>query len=162
MLALHAECCKIESRLWLSCTDLCYAQALRGYCPWGRGCDQSIGSTVSDAIVRSWSWSTATMSSPLGYFSRLLPPLSGRTGSALVWHSEGHTFAAHSVQQVLWFAAQPVLQCAIRGAQGVLPCVECGVRPVNLIPSLTPLSVADCGWLKLGAPHWATSVNYCK
>ena len=36
------------------------------------GCDQSIGSTVSDAIARSWLWSTATRSSPLGYFSRLL------------------------------------------------------------------------------------------
>ena len=30
------------------------------------------------------------------------------------------------------------------------------------LPSLTPLSVADCGRLQLGAPHWATSVNYCK
>ena len=29
-------------------------------------CDQSIGSTVSDAIVRSWLWSTATRSSLLG------------------------------------------------------------------------------------------------
>ena len=38
----------------------------------GKGCDQSIGSIVSDAIVRSWLWSTATRSSPLGYFSRLL------------------------------------------------------------------------------------------
>ena len=38
----------------------------------GGGCDQSIGSTVSDAIVRSWLWSTATRSSALGYFSRLL------------------------------------------------------------------------------------------
>ena len=38
----------------------------------GGGCDQSIGSSVSDAIVRSWLWSTATGSSPLGYFSKLL------------------------------------------------------------------------------------------
>ena len=38
----------------------------------GRVCDQSIGSTVSDAIVSSWLWSTATSSSQLGYFSRLL------------------------------------------------------------------------------------------
>ena len=38
----------------------------------GGGCDQSIGSTVSDAIVCSWLWLTATRSSPLGYFSRLL------------------------------------------------------------------------------------------
>ena len=31
-----------------------------------RGCDQSIGSTISDAIVRSWLWLTATRSSQLG------------------------------------------------------------------------------------------------
>ena len=30
------------------------------------------------------------------------------------------------------------------------------------LPSLTPLSVADCGRLQLGVPHWATSVDYCK
>ena len=30
------------------------------------------------------------------------------------------------------------------------------------LPSQTPLSVADCGQLQLGARHWATSVNYCK
>ena len=38
----------------------------------GGGCDQSIGSTVSDAIVRNWLWSTATRSSQFCYFSRLL------------------------------------------------------------------------------------------
>ena len=38
----------------------------------GWGCDQSFGSTVFDAIVRSWLWLTATRSSPLGYFSKLL------------------------------------------------------------------------------------------
>ena len=65
--------CKIEYRLWLSCTDLYYMhETLRGYCPWGWGWDQSIGSTVSDAIIRCWLWSTATRSSILGYFSRLL------------------------------------------------------------------------------------------
>ena len=36
------------------------------------GCDQSILSTVSDAIVCSWLWLTATRSSPLGCFSTLL------------------------------------------------------------------------------------------
>ena len=35
----------------------------------GGGCDQSIRSTVSDVIVRSWLLSTATRSSPLGYLS---------------------------------------------------------------------------------------------
>ena len=38
----------------------------------GGGCDLLIGSTVSDAVVRSWLWSTATKSSPLGCFSTLL------------------------------------------------------------------------------------------
>ena len=30
------------------------------------------------------------------------------------------------------------------------------------LPSLTPLSVASCGRLQLGIPHWAASVDYCK
>ena len=30
------------------------------------------------------------------------------------------------------------------------------------LPSLTPLSVAACGSLQLGVPHWAASVHYCK
>ena len=44
-----------------------------GYCPVYRvdGNCQSIGSTVSDAIVRSWLWWTATMNSSLGYFSSI-------------------------------------------------------------------------------------------
>ena len=45
------QSCKIDSRLWLS---------------W---IHQSIWSTVSDAIVRRWLWSTVTRNSPLGYFS---------------------------------------------------------------------------------------------
>ena len=28
------------------------------------------------------------------------------------------------------------------------------------VPSLTPLPVAGCGRQQLGAPHWATSVDY--
>ena len=47
-------------------------EALRRYCPWGWGCDQSIWSTVSDAIDCSWLWLTATRSLPLGCFSTLL------------------------------------------------------------------------------------------
>ena len=42
---------------------------LRGTAHEGGGCDQSIGSTVSDAIVRSRLWPTATRISPFGYFS---------------------------------------------------------------------------------------------
>ena len=35
------------------------------------GNGQSIGSTVTDAIVQSWLWATATGSCPLGYFSSI-------------------------------------------------------------------------------------------
>ena len=59
------------------------------------------------------------------YINAGIHTLSGRNGSALVWYSEGRTFAVSSVQQVMWFAAQPALQCAIRGAQGVLPRGGC-------------------------------------
>ena len=70
--------------------------------------------------------------------------LSGRTGSALVWHSEvagsGLTQCRKSCD------LQPALQCAIRGAQGVLPCVGWGGATSQLdLPSLTPLSSAGCG-----------------
>ena len=39
--------------------------------------NQSIGCTVSDAIIRSWQWSTTTTyrSLPLGYFSRIAESL---------------------------------------------------------------------------------------
>ena len=46
-----------------------------------------------------------------------------------------------------------------RGAQGVLPCVGWGVKASQLVQqSLTPLHIAGCGRLQLGAPHWTTSV----
>ena len=46
-------------------------EELRGSAHEDGGCDQSIGSTVSDAIVRSWLWLTGTRSSPFGCFSIL-------------------------------------------------------------------------------------------
>ena len=50
----------------------CALVALRGYCPVkGGGNGQSIGSTVSDSIVHSWLWSTATESCLLGYFGNI-------------------------------------------------------------------------------------------
>ena len=58
------------------------------------GCAQSIGSTVSDAIVRSQLWSTATRSSPLGYFSNYCnqliidPTFCG--SRFLHWEAPGH------------------------------------------------------------------------
>ena len=47
-------------------------EELSGTAHEGGGSDQSIGSTVSDAIVPSWLWLTVTRSSPLGCFSTLL------------------------------------------------------------------------------------------
>ena len=71
VVASHAEGCKIESRAVaeLHRFILCTIRS-GGAAHEGGGCDQSVGSTDSDAIVRSWLWSTATRSSPLGYFSR--------------------------------------------------------------------------------------------
>ena len=64
--------CTFESWLWRSCTDLLFMRHSGGTAREGGGCNQSIGSTVSDAIVRSWLWSTATRSSLLGCFITLL------------------------------------------------------------------------------------------
>ena len=58
---------------------------------------------------------------------------------------------------------QPALHLAIRGAQGGTDMYIVGSATSQFdLPSLTPLSIAGCGRLQLGAPHWATSVNYCK
>ena len=48
------------------------------------------------------------------------------------------------------------------GAQGVLLMRVEGETSQLDLPSRTPLSVAGCGRLQLGVPHWATSVDYCK
>ena len=72
VVASHAEGCNVarsipavtELHRFILCT-----RRSGGTAHVSGGCDQSIGSTVSDAIVRSWLWSTATRSFPLGYFS---------------------------------------------------------------------------------------------
>ena len=54
------------------------------------------------------------------------------------------------------------LHRAIRGAQGVLS-MRVGDATSQLdLPSLTLLSVAGCGRLQLGIPHWTTSVYFYK
>ena len=58
--------------------------------------------------------------------------LSGRTGSALVWYSEGRRFAPHSAVSLVNCRPARIAVC-IRGAQGVLPCVGWWVQPVNWI-----------------------------
>ena len=52
-IASPAEGCKIESRRWLSCTDSYYicTRRSRGTAHEGEGCDQSIGHTVTNAMV---------------------------------------------------------------------------------------------------------------
>ena len=70
VVALHAA---VARSIPLRCTDLYYARGAQGVLPMRvGGCDQSIGSTVSDALVRSWLWFTAARSSPVGCFSTLL------------------------------------------------------------------------------------------
>ena len=71
------------------------------------------------------------MGSPQGC---VVHTLSGRTGSALVWHSE--VAGSRLTQCSKSCDLQPALQCAIRGGQWVLPCVGWGVRPVNWIDRL--------------------------
>ena len=61
--------CTFESS-WVHWFILCTRRS-GGTAHEGGGCDQSIRSTVSDAIVYSWLWLTATRSSPLGCFSIL-------------------------------------------------------------------------------------------
>ena len=78
------------------------------------------------------------------YYIIIFYTLSGRTGSALVWHSE--VAGSRLTQCNKSCDLQHALQCAIRGAQGVLPCVECWGATSQLdLPSLTPLTVAGCG-----------------
>ena len=66
VVASHAEGCHVarsipavaELHRFVLCT-----RRSGGTAHVGGGCDQSIGSTVSDAIIRSWLWLTATRSS---------------------------------------------------------------------------------------------------
>ena len=67
----------------------------------------------------------------INIFHYLIYTLSARAGSALVWHSE--VARSRLTQCSKSCDLQPALQCAIRGAQGVLLCVGWGVRPVNWI-----------------------------
>ena len=53
---------------------------------------------------------------------------------------------------------RPRYHRAIRGAHGILPMRVEGATSQFGLPSLTPLSLAGCGQLQLGVPHWATSV----
>ena len=81
----------------------------------------------------------------------LIPEWPHRQGGCLACC--GCTFDSAEVHWFILYA---------RGAQGVLPMRVGGATRQLDLPSLTPLSVAACGWLQLGVPQWATSVHYCK
>ena len=72
--------------------------------------------------------------------------LSGRTGSALVWHSEGRTIEALS-GAVSVFICSParIAVCNTWRSGGTALCRVGGPTSELDLPSLTPLSVAGCG-----------------
>ena len=71
---------------------------------------------------------------------------SGRTGSALAWHTHGRVRVRAPVGAASLTICSPNLHGAMRGAQGVLPCVRWWVTVSQLdLPFLTPLSAAGCG-----------------
>ena len=77
--------------------------------------------------------------------------MSGRIGKAVSSCAEGCLF---DFRQRL----DSDLYCA-SDVQVVLPCRRFVQTASQLdLPSLTPFSVARCGRLQLGVPHWATSV----
>ena len=104
-----------------------------------------ISQTISESIIINAIWqiilsivawykfkcSLRNMQLQWAHKKMILHTLSGRTGSALVWHSE--VARSRLTQCSESCDLQPALQCAIRGAQGVLPCVGWGVRPVKWI-----------------------------
>ena len=82
--------------------------------------------------------------------NRNLNTPSGRIGKAAFC---GCTFDSH------WGCTD---LCFARGSQGILPMRVRGATSQLDLRSLTPLSVAGCGWLQLEVPQWAASVHYCK
>ena len=67
---LAAQHC--EASIVIYSSHLHHASGAQGSCHVKSGGNgQSFGSSVCDSIVRSWLWSTATLRSPLGYFSSI-------------------------------------------------------------------------------------------
>ena len=71
--------------------------------------------------------------------------LSGRTGSALVWHSEGRTIEARSVQCLVICSPARIAVCNTWNSGGTALCRVGGATSQLDLPSQTPLSVAGCG-----------------
>ena len=78
--------------------------------------------------------------------------LSCRIGKVVASHAEGC-----KIKSWLWLSCTDLYYA--RDPQGVLPISGWKGATSQLdLPSLMPLSIAGCGWLQLGVPHWATSV----
>ena len=78
--------------------------------------------------------------------------LCGPVGIVDVSHAEGY-----------WVASRQTLHLFVQWTRHswAYTAHEGGGSTSQLdLPSLTPLSIAGCGRLQLGVPHWATSVDY--
>ena len=65
----------------------------------------------------------------------------------------GKVVASHAAVALIYTMHEALMGTA-HGGGGAISQLD--------LPSVTPLSVPGCGWLKLGVPHWAASVHYCK
>ena len=80
----------------------------------------------------------------------------GRTCIALVWHSRGRAFESRLVYNKSCELYAALTPCNT-WSSGATAHEGGGATSQLDQPSLTPLSVAGCGRLQLGVPHWATS-----
>ena len=77
-------------------------------------------------------------------------------------HKEGGCLDAEVARSIEVVAEIAPIYTMHEALMGYWPWGWGGATSQLDLPSLTPLSVAVCGWLQLGVPHWSTSVDYCK
>ena len=94
-------------------------------------------------------WMTAWM--------KLGNTLSGRLGKVVASHAASH---CSWLPRIASRSIPAEVRCTSRS--GGTAHEDRGATSQLDLPSLTPLSVAGCGWLQLGIPNWAASVHYCK
>ena len=81
--------------------------------------------------------------------------LSGSTGKVVASHAKISRSSLGLTEAVPIY-----MYCALVALRGYCPVRGEGLTASQLdLPSVTPLSVAGCGRLKLGATHWATWVT---
>ena len=64
-----------------------------------------------------------------------------------------------SATSLVIYSPARIAVCNTWSSGGTALCRVGGATTQLDLPSLTPLSIACCGWLRLGAPRWATSVK---